>query len=1630
MIGKTMKDIVLSLDLKKVFQKSFRQSLSRLVYSYERAHAEVREQIVLCMKCLESETFVGVLKETVDQIMCETTIYDYDLSAASIDTRDLQLSGTFQAALHAKIIGTISAIFSKIISHADKNCNMALALNVTWSERWIALFKKSFNINSMPSRMSKLGTCDAVVSDGFGGEPFRAQFPFSFYISSIFDSMRKQYEFEPEVVLRSQLEMVSLESFKDEQDEESMNAYMYDVCCMKFKEIKGYSRNEQGKIFYRILQLIANEDILSKGDNTKPIERFMFFSQVHYFLWRGERLIELYFELFGSNISKIDVLSNFLLNSATSFDDSCHKEIAQRFVIELEPWNAWLRFKSNHGSTRQQLNEWIDQIDRVKTTFLSILDLVKDNGVKNDCIENWSSLLLHQAFVRDIGIPLELDIAVLLTHVESLRHEFIVSKEMLCSLIKTLEVINIEILRQRLPGVEKFLCPITCEKLVDPVIASDGRTYERAAIEDWFQSGKSTSPCTNEILNDLSLKPNFELLSDIQNSNDCDFSRFLEYYLFDVVFKHNRSQKDNFVLMIPDLVTLASGRSPVLSVKDHYMLAILPSVVACRGILRELKKLSQPSQIDLVNMLIDEELLRARTINNQLIDTPFFVSVCSVLEEQMSHVPDPSSIDMSAIYNISSSDINLRLLVESVASIRCILGYFASSVCKLDDEKESSASLACINELVPKISLFLESSPKIPKKVTNHMRMFVLKVIERSRGQSYVRSVLMQEPIKSTRWLMEWVDSADISITQFLGKDKLPRSNPFVIMAYFRECTDAFSQFLSSGNIGKFESDITSVLTNDAANSIPKLRGAFLVAMFNEITLLSVLPTLINQELLGRIETLVVWCETSSFIKKLYNPSEIAVLLLLTTGKSSSKERVPAFMLDPDSSTDQIMQVRLAIHVVAVSLSASNGNPAAFLGSLIKDPRKTAGSFFPTMPEDLTKMAQTVMGGRWYACPKGHPFYVDACGGPTMRGICFCGEEIGGEDHNLLQSNIRIDGLGAELYQKSNLVDKSENNYCIRSAVEERDDRFTSRRGLNAVSIRIIRLLMHTVMYCCSCAVGDAYDQELRLVMNSSYTNPTDVNEFLGEHFTYDWSDLNMMLTRSVDDVSMIVHLILHSACGLISDQDIAKNKFQRNRIPSTAGSSASGGGGTGATSGDSDFRVLMTLQARVKWETIFSTAFISQILDNTDVDQMISSAAKQYGDEQDGESGLFTTDLLDKCDVSMLSLDTRLESAPGLWRYSKGFSIEHFVLSLQLVPSAIQRFPVLTSFMTDEIQLRALRYLPAVFEWISLLTEKYNGRLDKETARKKTCGELLAEIPLCDRSRWSSAFSGFCKAWNDIFSFVHRYGCLEIPATYREIQMDASKPMVFSLPCDKDEGLCTMGLVTFIKNKHNDMVQLVDETLLLRQRRNHREQWRAGVISSRFLTAAHSLQYNLETELIPFFEKQCMRTSEGGTQGYDFYKAEAMLVDRVLVNLPAIDLEQQGFSFSHEEIGSTGISILRQKVKQEPLARDISSVIKRDLSNPATALGLLNLVETAISFLGGTGGLVVKSFNEAQGDMLFSKYLKNILLVTEELQSRTVSQIVRLRHLESLYLLLYELTHGDFQEKISPLFRVEISDS
>ncbi|MBM3611063.1 MAG: U-box domain-containing protein [Alphaproteobacteria bacterium] len=62
----------------------------------------------------------------------------------------------------------------------------------------------------------------------------------------------------------------------------------------------------------------------------------------------------------------------------------------------------------------------------------------------------------------------------------------------------------------------EYLCPITMSIMRDPVVAMDGHSYEREAIEKHFSLGNRRSPMTNAVLSSIALIPNITLRNIIE----------------------------------------------------------------------------------------------------------------------------------------------------------------------------------------------------------------------------------------------------------------------------------------------------------------------------------------------------------------------------------------------------------------------------------------------------------------------------------------------------------------------------------------------------------------------------------------------------------------------------------------------------------------------------------------------------------------------------------------------------------------------------------------------------------------------------------------------------------------------------------------------------------------------------------------------------------------------------------------------------------------------------------------------------------------------------------------------------------------------------------------------------------
>ncbi|KAF5747233.1 hypothetical protein HS088_TW06G01414 [Tripterygium wilfordii] len=127
----------------------------------------------------------------------------------------------------------------------------------------------------------------------------------------------------------------------------------------------------------------------------------------------------------------------------------------------------------------------LNTIEHLNNEAIAVRNFVKKGGQSSECVQNIIDLL--NKFKQIAGMETTDDV---------LDHP--VMPKML----------------EKSPSLiipHEFLCPINLEIMIDPVIVASGQTYERDAIQNWFDTKHRTCPKTRQTLAHLSLAPNFAL---------------------------------------------------------------------------------------------------------------------------------------------------------------------------------------------------------------------------------------------------------------------------------------------------------------------------------------------------------------------------------------------------------------------------------------------------------------------------------------------------------------------------------------------------------------------------------------------------------------------------------------------------------------------------------------------------------------------------------------------------------------------------------------------------------------------------------------------------------------------------------------------------------------------------------------------------------------------------------------------------------------------------------------------------------------------------------------------------------------------------------------------------------------
>ncbi len=884
-------------------------------------------------------------------------------------------------------------------------------------------------------------------------------------------------------------------------------------------------------------------------------------------------------------------------------------------------------------------------------------------------------------------------------------------------------------------------------------------------------------------------------------------------------------------------------------------------------------------------------------------------------------------------------------------------------------------------------------------------------------------------------------------LMQFAGTSTLPTSAP---LEYFRgvlALTQGLNAFLESegdADVNLVVSAASSLLQSgkDGAAQLP---GALLAACFSVCYCLRVQPAL-PERVRSRVAVLHGWLEANAQTA-LGVPPLVARMLARFTDLGAAAAR-DAFYVGKDSSTEDILRVRVLVHLAAAATSARPGQAAAtnpllgFFATLLYQPERLAHSYLPQMPEDELAYVMKVLGGRWYRCQNGHAYYVDMCGRPTEINKCAtCGCDIGGLSHNLLGTNQDVDGdlSGDTNYHKRSQVhDNSRPHYfleavgtaagAVRAGVDGSSssssssssgggggggggaagddgaaaaaqvivDATLSVRGLEPSSCRAQRLLLHAGLVVGSVFGGEPWRAHVHVFAGSVVPDPARMPQFFAAHYAADWERLKACLRKSGDDAELLVHAAVASLVAEARDPT-------KSRI--------------------FDFAALPSRDLRAAWEKEFSESVLVGLMGPAHVDSSLARLKAEHHDE----NARAVARLLQEKALWSFSDTQRGAEAPALFRFRPAFSVEDFVN--RIASAAGGEFKLLKMFMTEQGQLRCLQHLGDVLRWERLLTVHFNRRISSSDAATITVARVLETVGR-DQLQWHRAWQGFQTAWSMGWQFVSRFTCTELPAMYKEVTMGPEATINLCLPASEDAGICATALTTYLTTKHNEVVEATQKHLRARGGRGTgggQQQQQEEQISSQMFSHIHAVTVHPD-KFIDYVQRHCLIYSqETGQLEYDMHAAERWLVDVEFATCPSVRLEMDRITYLDEQLSSNARTVLREHVPQVELPPDVLAALAAEFQNPTVAHSCIEALDLVLVFMqevlrGGMGAQL--------GATNLNRHVKSVLLTEEDLfKSKSLCSEVKVWHVDSLYDFLWAQVSTDDFPQVLEMYKVKLND-
>jgi len=1569
MLNMPLQTVVEGLEFPKLLQTCFRSALSRLIYPHARRPGDLQRQIQLILGYIEDADFVRIVRDWTLHVLRTTpqpngtgTVGEDKNWFAAIATaaHELALAGTFRAALHGRVVVLVSSLITALWAHMDRNASMELLAQPAKRELWLKLSEASLLSplsvrlqNEAVSALSESSTAQHEVGTDAqtSARPFSCSFPASWFVCRSIDQFRSIIEQKPgqeqlsALTAQYQLSKLAEIGINPVLGSDLLEGYMMDFTAMHLDWTERIGRDIQYRILKKTIQRL----------HPTPIASIL---EVHALFWRLEKQI-------AFSVNLLNAVPGAVSGAEKLIDESDIDMLNLDLLLLVHETLA-NELTSGAASSEAQgfYRDWLIRKNVVQGLTKDFLISVKDNAngspeakqkltkLKSNTeprIETLALLLQHVAYPLHLPEPLVKSLALDLPK-DKIRHS----------------------------GTLKAML-----KFTEAVVAADKSDREHrlqassAFIESWIL--------------DVCLR-DAEATSDLEEASlrlVCNISAGLP-----VVIQPNSLQGIGRGDMDKWAETQDVG---IAQLSDG---SYIPrSSCLNLALMRKLIIVSTGEAKEKATKYV-EDLLKDIAKHEKHNDTTFstrFAILCEE-EEGIENDQDPETWPDMTLEMMFSPETKAdpAKMLQRVGQSRQVLSKYATILYaeQIDVDLHARA--------VPKVEALLQTSKPEFQSVCRSMRLYLLKCLERVRGLSFVRGLLVQPVLDETSWVKNWREMHDIDFEKFIGAALVPRWNPFSNEEATKEYTAAMQAVLemmtstSTEKLSKLAKDMQGMPDNNKRKAL----GGLFLALAQEPGLLAALEEA-DRRPPWRAK-LNEWLEKSTDLPV---SDKERMLLRIFAGDESPIRKLPqeeqdnleTFIVFGRGKMDDLLRWRVLAHLAAALIAAPQGSLLHSLRLLMLDSSTLMdGSpcFLPGMDEDIRNRVMKALvekgeniwkfKSHWYKCTCGYTFFIGECGRPMETTKCpQCGLNIGGRDHNKTTSTYEDDE-----------TDRSPWGYCL--PVADKDEKHATFREIQSSSARTIRLLLHGGMYCGILANIHAAPPMVRtynhIVNNESMCSMKNHSEasYIGTHFAYDWKSMVDILSSNTEDVSVALHRLLLSMSVAESDEPV------KSADGTAAGYQAAWG--------------VQNLAKRNSWEETIEAKYLKQQF-NSKWEEALQDCYKKWGGDQ--EDGKFVAELKEAADLKAFPSQKREDEMPQLWAFRSAVTLDALHNKIGQESRAKDTLPVLCRILEPKLAniLPALGRMVGVFDWQNLCMNQFSGRLTKADAGKMTVAEVLATVPRseAERIQWTRAFKAFKTAWRYAMPYAE-YECLVVSEETRAMRISEDDSMLWCIPDSKDEGLYALMILDWLTAQHNELVQVVASAL----------GYPARKVSSRLLGEHDVIKYSKDT-LMKFLRSRCVTYAVGGKLNLDLKQLEHVI--RREMSRPEITIEMRGFQWLGDTF-SAG-NELKTVINQKDLSPDTIQRLKVELASPAVANICLQKVQMSMSFILKSGSSLG---TDHAGEMRLSEYMSSVLSErADSLPSACARADVHLWHVDAFVKVLRGLVNKDPMDSIDVKYKADL---